>query len=758
MTFAAGLAVLMLLPAGARAATLAPTPYMGWNTYYQVGGKFNESTIKSVASSLVRTGLAKAGYDIVWLDAGWASGARRANGQLMVGATRWPHGMKGLTGWLHSRGLRAGIYTDAGSGGCPGNRVGSRGHYQQDANTFAAWGFDAVKVDFCGGGREGMNPRQAYAKFANALRNNSSHRPMVLNVCNFWAPGMIDGTNPSYDNSSWGSYQWAPQIAQGWRTDTDIGFRGSIRFTNVLRNLDRDATHPEAAGPGHWNDPDYLGPGLGMTKAEAQAQFSMWAMVAAPLILGSDPRRLSPASISMLENPRVIAIDHDSFGAQGTVAQQSGPDQVWVKPLAGGDTAVALFNRGASDSTISTSASALGLRPAGGDYTLHDLWTNTTTTTSDQITADVPAHGVVLYRVTPQGATPPAGSGTYPTVTTQPPSMISATSAGLSGTVYPNGTDTLYSFQYGSDTSYGNNTAPVDAGSGTAAVAASGTLTGLTAGATYHYRLCAGHSAGSVGLVALACGADRRFLVADPPTAATAQASGISARGAVLNGTVDPNGAVTRYHFEYSTDPLLEHALFDAPTHDPSAGSGSSPQPESVVLRGLRPNTIYHFRLVASNTASPFNGAIESFHTLPPPPVLSRLYLRPATLRGSRFRVTVGRAKRASPKPAAAARISYTDSAAGRTTFTILKSVLGVRDGKRCVRATRKPGSRAHRCYVTVAVASFSRRDAIGRNSFRFTARVGGHWLAAGRYVLKAVARDRNGSSRPRTVSFRILG
>jgi alpha-galactosidase len=310
-----------------------------------------------------------------------------------------------LTSWLHERGLLAGIYTDAGASGCDGQGVGSIGHYQQDADTFAAWGFDAVKVDFCGAGQDGLQPQPLYERFAEALANNATRRPMLLNVCNFWVPGQIDGKRPSFADSAYANYRWAPGIAHSWRTDTDIGFSRDIRFENVLRNLDADAAHPEAAGPRHWNDPDYLGPELGMTSTEAQAQLSMWAMVAAPLILGSDPRTLSPVTITMLQNRQVIAIDQDPLGIQGTPIQQEGSGQVWVKPLAGADRAVALLNRGPSALRIATSASAIGLPRASG-YRLEDLWAHTTTATAGTIGALVPPHGAALYRVSaPQGHT-----------------------------------------------------------------------------------------------------------------------------------------------------------------------------------------------------------------------------------------------------------------------------------------------------------------------------------------------------------------
>jgi alpha-galactosidase len=381
-------------------AVLASVPYMGWNTYYGVGGMFNEQTIVSVAHALINRGLARAGYRIVWLDFGWASGARDSQGQLTLAPGQWPHGLSSLTAWLHRQHLLAGIYTDAGAAGCFGRGVGSLGHYQQDADAFAGWGFDAVKVDFCGAGQEGLRPQGLYAQFANALSKNASHRQLLMNVCNFWVPGQIDGKRPSFPDSAYANYRWAPRLGQSWRTDTDIGSTGKIQFKNILRNLDHDAAHPEAARRGRWNDPDYLGPQLGMTKAEARVQLSMWALLAAPLILGSDPRALSPATVSMLTNRQVIAIDQDPRGIQGTLSRQHGSGQVWRRRLSGGHLAVALFNRGSRVLRITTSARKLGLRRARA-YRLQNLWAHTTRTTSAAIGATVPPHSVVLYRLTP---------------------------------------------------------------------------------------------------------------------------------------------------------------------------------------------------------------------------------------------------------------------------------------------------------------------------------------------------------------------
>src|SRR5258708_8087712 len=382
---------------------LARTPYMGWNTYYGLGSNFNEQTIVSVADAMVNRGSATltldaGGYQYVWLDGGWWSGTRDDSGNITVNAAQWPHGMQWIADYIHSRGLKAGIYTDTGSNGCGGANQGSYGHYQQDVNQFAAWGYDAVKVDFCGGDNLGLDPATAYGQFRDALLNNSSHRPMLFNICNPFPPNAFGPNDPPLEKSAYYSYTFGPTTGNSWRTDTDIGFVHSVLWSDMLRNLDHDAAHPEAAGPGHWNDPDYLGPELGMTDAEAQAQFTMWSIVAAPLIIGNDIRSMSVTTQAMLTNREVIAVDQDSLGVQGTRIAQEGNGDVWVKPLASGDRAVALLNRGTSPLTITTSAAALGLAHASS-YTLNDLWAHQSTETVGQINATVAPHSAVLYRV-----------------------------------------------------------------------------------------------------------------------------------------------------------------------------------------------------------------------------------------------------------------------------------------------------------------------------------------------------------------------
>ncbi|HTD09046.1 MAG TPA: glycoside hydrolase family 27 protein, partial [Solirubrobacteraceae bacterium] len=287
-TVAALLAVTLALavprPAAAQ-SVLAATPYMGWDTYFALGGRYSESTVLQQASQLLSLGLKRRGYRYIWLDVGWWHGTRNASGEITVSPTQWPHGLSWLTRTLHAAGFLVGLYTDAGPNGCGGAGQGSYGHYQQDVNTFAAWGFDAVKVDFCGGAEYHLRPAAAYSEFHAAIAANASHRPMLLSICDFLQPEQYGEDRPPLDESAFASYSFGPSVGNSWRTDTDVGFPGNVPFTAVLRNIDADAAAPQAAGPGHWNDPDYLAPGQGMSATQFRSQFSMWAMLAAPLMI-----------------------------------------------------------------------------------------------------------------------------------------------------------------------------------------------------------------------------------------------------------------------------------------------------------------------------------------------------------------------------------------------------------------------------------------------------------------------------------------
>lgn len=388
-------------PAVTPASSPSPTPYQGWNTYYGLGGDFDADEVLDVADFLVSSGLAEAGYDIVWLDGGWqADVPRGADGILQGDPERFPDGMAALADAIHDRGLRAGIYTDAGPylpGSCG---LGSGGHYQTDADTFAEWGYDAVKVDFLCGITADLDPETAFTQFAEALRNNSSGRSMIFNLCNpVTSPDW--GDYPQEQQSTW-SWTYAPGIAESWRTYTDVGFVGQIQFKDVLRNFDANARHPEVAGPGHFGDPDYLGPELGMSTEEFRTQMTLWTVAAAPLVIASDPRTLNQDSMDILLDNDVLAIDQDPLGLQGTRVGAAGTTETWAKPLADGSVAVALLNRGDRPAEVSTTARDLGLR--GRSFAVLDTWTDSRTQSAGTVRAAVPAHGAALLRVTPSRA------------------------------------------------------------------------------------------------------------------------------------------------------------------------------------------------------------------------------------------------------------------------------------------------------------------------------------------------------------------
>ncbi|WP_432132610.1 NPCBM/NEW2 domain-containing protein [Streptomyces tendae] len=375
---------------------LSPTPYMGWNTYYALGGDPTEAEIKSTADFLVSSGLRDAGYEYVWIDGNWAAPTpRNSAGDLVANPDQFPNGLEPLVDYIHAKGLKAGIYTDAGPyipGKCG---LGSHGHYQRDADRFAAWKFDGVKVDYLCGIAADLDPKTVYTEFARALRNNADGRPMIFNLCNpVTSPDWGDYPEEQQSTYSW---SYAPAIAQSWRTYTDVGFVGEIKYTDVLRNYDANARHPEAAGPGHFNDPDYLGPELGMSDEEFRTQMTLWSVAAAPLVIGSDVRTLSKMSLGILRDRDVLAVNQDPAGVQAVRVGPAGTTETWVKRLADGDRAVVLLNRGDGPATLTTTARSAGL--SGHRFTLKDAWTDRVTESAGVISAAVPAHGAALFRV-----------------------------------------------------------------------------------------------------------------------------------------------------------------------------------------------------------------------------------------------------------------------------------------------------------------------------------------------------------------------
>jgi len=391
----------------ASAHPTSPAPYMGWNTYFGLGGDPTEAEVKSVTDFMVSSGLRDAGYRIVWIDGNWAAPTpRNAAGQLVADPARFPSGLGRLAQYIHARGMQAGIYTDAGpyiEGQCG---LGSFGHYRDDVNQFARWGFDALKADWLCGRASGMDPSSTYTQLSEAVRK--SPRPMILNICNPVSSDWGGGPYPPEALSTW-SYTYAPQIADSWRTYTDVGLvdpQPQWQYQWVLRNMDVNAYHPAATSPGHYNDPDYLVPmrplpggGTELTFDESKTQLGMWAIMAAPLIIGSDPRTLPAEMIAALKNPEIVAVDQDPLSRQGVkVADTSPTTQVWSKALAGsGQRAVALLNRGDTAAPVTVDFASVSL---GGSVRVRDLWARQdVASAATSYTATVPAHGVAMLRL-----------------------------------------------------------------------------------------------------------------------------------------------------------------------------------------------------------------------------------------------------------------------------------------------------------------------------------------------------------------------
>lgn len=392
---------------------LALTPPMGWNDWAHYQCDFTESTILDNARALVSTGLAAKGYNTVTIDDCWMQTNRDANGNLQVDGNRFPDGMKYVADTVHGLGLRFGIYEDAGTTTC-GGYAGSWNHWQQDANLFASWGVDYVKLDGCNvpsvsGQSTEQTYRAAYQAMGAAMKN--SGRDMVYSES---APAYFQG------NTDWDTVLgWVGDYGQLWREGYDIAtFNASApntsRWSSVLSNYGYNNPIHRYESPGNWNDPDFLIAGDGGLSAdESQSQIALWAEMGAPMILSSDVTQLSPASVAALGNSDVIAVDQDSGGHPGYVVSQNGTLDVLTRPLANGDRSVAVLNRSGSAVTATTSTAAAGfVGGAGCTYSVKDLFAGTTSTTSGAISATVPAHGTAMFRITPStgcGATVPSG-------------------------------------------------------------------------------------------------------------------------------------------------------------------------------------------------------------------------------------------------------------------------------------------------------------------------------------------------------------
>jgi alpha-galactosidase len=364
---------------------LALTPPMGWNSWNKFACDVSERLIRQTADAMVASGMRDAGYQYVVIDDCWQV-ARDSVGNIIVDADRFPSGMKALADYVHARGLKFGLYSDAGLRTCQG-RPGGRGYEFQDARQYAAWGVDYLKYDWCAHGAQ--NSEASYSLMRSALE--TAGRPIVFSICE-WGT-----TKP---------WLWATSIGHLWRTTGDIQDCwdcrrdwGGYGWTHIL---DFQVGLESYAGPGHWNDPDMLEVGNGgMTVEEYRAHFSLWAILAAPLMAGNDIRTMAAEIRDILINREVIAVDQDPLGRQGRKVRDDGGQEVWSKELADGGRAVALLNRDSTAATMAVSWPEIGY-PETLAARVRDLWAHRDLgTPRGRFEAVVPARGVVMVHVRP---------------------------------------------------------------------------------------------------------------------------------------------------------------------------------------------------------------------------------------------------------------------------------------------------------------------------------------------------------------------
>jgi alpha-galactosidase len=394
-------AMLLLCAAciGARGQTfdqLAMTPQMGWNSWNKFQGQVSEQLIRETADAMATNGMKAAGYQYVNIDDLWQATSRDELGNLLADATRFPSGIKALADYVHSKGLKLGIYSDAGDKTC-GGRPGSRGREEQDAKTYAGWGVDYLKYDWCN--TQGLDAPAAYKKMSDALR--ATGRPILFSLC------------------EWGNskpWLWGKGVGQSWRTTGDI----YASFDQVLTHpgykdygampiLDMQAGLRKYAGPGHWNDPDMLEVGNGMTVNEDRAHFTMWCMLAAPLISGNDLRHVDPVTLGILTDKDVIALNQDPLGIEALKYSAKDGVEVWFKPLVNNSWGMCILNRNKDPQKIAFDWKSEKVtddifnRETKFDtttYRIRDLWKKLDLgTTKTPLSAEVPGHDVLALRL-----------------------------------------------------------------------------------------------------------------------------------------------------------------------------------------------------------------------------------------------------------------------------------------------------------------------------------------------------------------------
>lgn len=377
---------------------LGLTPPLGWNSWNTFACEVDEKLIREMADAMVKTGMKDAGYEYINIDDCW-HGERDKDGRIQVNKERFPSGMKALADYVHSKGLKIGIYSDAGNTTCAGY-PGSRGHEYQDALTYAEWGIDYLKYDWCD--TENINPIGAYTTMRDAL--HKAGRPILFSICE-WG-----------DNKPW---DWAKDIGHAWRTTGDIYpcwdcelNHGSWSSWGVLPILDKQDKLRKYSGPGHWNDMDMMEVGNGMTEAQDRSHFSLWAIMNSPLIAGNDLRNMSDTTRRILTNKQVIAVNQDKLGVQAMKYIHGENLMVFAKPLENKEWTFLFLNRG--NTALNYTHDWLHYYELKDDIFNHyidfrkqtfnwvDLWKGNKGDTTKPLQLKIPAHDVVMIRLTPR--------------------------------------------------------------------------------------------------------------------------------------------------------------------------------------------------------------------------------------------------------------------------------------------------------------------------------------------------------------------
>jgi alpha-galactosidase len=367
---------------------LALTPPMGWNTWNTFQGKISEALIKEMADALISSGMQKAGYRYLVVDDAWEASERDPQGNLVPDPLRFPSGMKALGDYLHSKGFQFGIHNCAGTKTCAGF-PGGRGHEFEDARTYASWGVDYLKYDWCNHGT--ANAPETYKTMRDAIF--AARRPVVFSLCE-WG-----------DTKPW---LWAKDVGHLWRTTGDIMACRDCQGVYSLGwkfILESQVGLEEYAGPGHWNDPDMLEVGNpGLTLAESRAHFSLWSILAAPLMAGNDVRKMSGEVREIMTNSEVIAINQDPLGKQGYRFMNHPGKQIWVKELSRKEWAVCFFN--SSDDTVQLRIDWNHLPFLKGSYRIRDIWQKKDLgQTAAEFRAPLAAHDAILLKLSPPDTT-----------------------------------------------------------------------------------------------------------------------------------------------------------------------------------------------------------------------------------------------------------------------------------------------------------------------------------------------------------------